>query len=69
MDYFNYCRSLDFEEKPKYNFIRCLFKRVFKRFQFKFDYVFDWNIKKDKVKFFNKKSKVYTNLKIKGRRI
>lgn len=47
IDYFNYARSLDFEEKPNYHYIRGLFKRVFKRFQFKFDYIFDWCIKKD----------------------
>lgn len=42
--YFDYVRSLQFQEIPKYDYLRGLFKKVFHRFQYKMDYIFDWTI-------------------------
>lgn len=46
--YMDYCRNLGFEEKPDYNYLRKLFKDLFKQYQYEFDYVFDWNLPIDK---------------------
>ncbi|KAE8715391.1 Casein kinase I isoform delta [Hibiscus syriacus] len=44
--YFHYCRSLRFDDKPDYSYLRCLFRELFIREGFQFDYVFDWTILK-----------------------
>jgi len=44
--YLNYCRSLRFEEKPDYSYLRQLFRNLFHIQGFTYDYVFDWNIVK-----------------------
>lgn len=44
--YLNYCRSLRFEEKPDYPYLRHLFRNLFHRQRFTYDYVFDWNMLK-----------------------
>ena len=41
--YINYCRSLRFEEKPDYAYLRQLIRNLFHRQGFSYDYVFDWN--------------------------
>jgi len=40
--YLNYCRTLTFDQKPEYNGLRVLFRKVFFRKGFTVDYVFDW---------------------------
>jgi hypothetical protein len=40
--YINYVRSLRFEEKPDYTYLRALFRRLFTSRGFKYDNVFDW---------------------------
>lgn len=40
--YCNYCRSLKFEDKPDYSHLRSLFKELFKREGYDYDYKFDW---------------------------
>jgi hypothetical protein len=52
VDYMAYCRELKFEEKPNYNNLRRIFKDLFNRMGYEFDYVYDWNLlgKSDKVK-------------------
>jgi len=42
----NYCRSLRFDEKPDYPYLRHLFRNLFHRQRFTYDYVFDWNMLK-----------------------
>jgi len=37
-----YCRSLKFEEKPDYVWIRRLFKDLFYRFEYVWNTVFEW---------------------------
>ncbi|KAI3691153.1 hypothetical protein L2E82_49372 [Cichorium intybus] len=44
--YFHYCRSLTFEQRPDYGFLKRLFRDLFTREGFDFDYVFDWTILK-----------------------
>ncbi|XP_074563486.1 casein kinase 1-like protein 2 [Curcuma longa] len=44
--YFRYCRSLRFEEKPEYAYLKRLFRDLFIREGFQFDYVFDWTVLK-----------------------
>ena len=44
--YLNYCRSLRFEEKPDYSYLRQLVRNLFHRQGFSYDYVFDWNAMK-----------------------
>uniref|UniRef100_A0A183CP11 non-specific serine/threonine protein kinase n=1 Tax=Globodera pallida TaxID=36090 RepID=A0A183CP11_GLOPA len=41
--YLTYCKGLAFEEEPDYDFLRQLFKQLFVRQGFTYDYVFDWN--------------------------
>jgi len=45
--YQNYVRSLRFEEKPDYAYLRQLIRNLFHRQGFSYDYVFDWNTKKN----------------------
>ncbi|KAL2480119.1 casein kinase 1-like protein 2 [Abeliophyllum distichum] len=44
--YFHYCRSLRFEDKPDYAYLKRIFRDVFIREGFQFDYIFDWTILK-----------------------
>lgn len=42
--YFNYIRSLKFDETPSYSYLRKIFRNLFVREGFDYDYVFDWTI-------------------------
>jgi hypothetical protein len=42
--YMDYCRDLKFEEKPDYNYLRRLFKDLFNRCGYEYDYIYDWNL-------------------------
>ncbi|KAK9463336.1 kinase-like domain-containing protein [Lipomyces oligophaga] len=42
--YLNYTRSLRFDDKPDYIYLRKLFRDLFIRQSFHYDYVFDWTI-------------------------
>lgn len=44
--YLNYSRSLRFDDKPDYSYLRKLFRDLFVREGFAYDYVFDWTIYK-----------------------
>ena len=41
--YLNFCRSLKFEDKPDYAYLRQLFRSLFHKLGYTYDYVFDWN--------------------------
>jgi hypothetical protein len=45
--YCTYCRTLKFEDKPDYTYLRSLFKNLFKSLGYEVDYNFDWIQKKD----------------------
>ena len=40
--YMNYCRSLRFEDKPDYGYLRKMFKELFVRENYEWDFVYDW---------------------------
>lgn len=42
--YLNYCRSLRFDDKPDYSYLRKLFRDLFVREGFQYDYIFDWSV-------------------------
>ena len=42
--YLNYCRSLRFEDRPDYAYLRRLLKELFFRESYKYDFIFDWTI-------------------------
>ncbi|CDS11805.1 Putative CK1/CK1/CK1-D protein kinase [Lichtheimia ramosa] len=44
--YLNYVRSLRFDDKPDYSYLRKLFRDLFVREGYQYDYVFDWTIRK-----------------------
>jgi hypothetical protein len=44
--YINYTRSLHFDDKPDYKYLRRLFRRLFISKGFKYDNVFDWTEKR-----------------------
>jgi len=46
--YLNYCRSLHFEDKPDYAYLRKLFRDLFLREGYKYDAMFDWTVLKTK---------------------
>ena len=47
--FLNYTRTLRFDDKPDYVYLRKLFRDLFVREMFQYDYVFDWTILKYQV--------------------
>ena len=45
VSYINYTKSLRFEDRPDYGHLRRLFKELFMREKYEYDYVFDWSLK------------------------
>jgi hypothetical protein len=45
-----YCRGLKFEEKPDYNHLRRMFKDLFNRMGYEYDYNYDWTLLEKKVR-------------------
>ena len=44
--YLNFTRSLRFDDKPDYSYLRKIFRDLFVREGFQYDYVFDWTVYK-----------------------
>ena len=44
--YMTYCRNLGFEETPNYAYLRRLFRDLYNKCQFEFDFIYDWTIQK-----------------------
>lgn len=42
VSYLEYCRSLQFCDTPDYNYLRKLFRDLFARLEYKWDYLYDW---------------------------
>ena len=42
--YINYCKSLKFEDRPDYVYLKRLLKELFVREGFDYDYIFDWEL-------------------------
>jgi serine/threonine protein kinase len=49
LTYLNYCRALRFDDKPDYNYLRRLFRSLFRKNGFRFDYVYDWTTKEQQL--------------------
>ena len=41
-NYISYCKALGFEDQPDYLYVRRLFKDLFVRLGYEYDYIFDW---------------------------
>jgi hypothetical protein len=59
--YLNYTRTLRFDDKPDYTYLRKLFRDLFVREMFHYDYVFDWTILKYQVFRINQSKKIRVN--------
>ncbi|KAH8293963.1 hypothetical protein KR054_007021 [Drosophila jambulina] len=46
VNYLNFCRQMHFDQRPDYCHLRKLFRNLFHRLGFTYDYVFDWNLLK-----------------------
>ncbi|CAH8541706.1 unnamed protein product [Schistosoma turkestanicum] len=44
--YLNYCRGMRFDNEPNYSYLRNLFRGLFQREGFTYDFIFDWNLLK-----------------------
>ena len=44
--YLSYCRSLRFDDKPDYSYLRQLFRSHFLKQGYSYDFIFDWNLMK-----------------------
>ena len=42
--YLNYCRSLKFDDKPDYLFLRRMFRELLEKTNQRFDYQYDWTL-------------------------
>jgi hypothetical protein len=38
----NYCKTLKFEDKPDYSYLRRMFRDLFERIGFELDFQYDW---------------------------
>jgi len=45
--FLNYTRALGFDERPDYAYLRKLFRDLFFRKGYQYDYIFDWSIRHD----------------------
>lgn len=48
--YMQYCRTLNFEDKPDYKYIKNLFSSLFKNLGYEYDYKYDWTLIEPKEK-------------------
>jgi casein kinase 1 len=46
VNYFQYCRALRFDDKPDFSYLRKMFRELFTKEGYQWDYVFDWTILK-----------------------
>lgn len=44
--YMSYCRNLGFDETPKYDYLRRLFKELYNKCCFQHDFIYDWTIQR-----------------------
>ena len=56
INYFQYCRGLQFEDKPDYNYIRTLLKSIFDKFSYEYDFMYDWYLLKKQNELFEDKN-------------
>ena len=46
--YLNYCKSIRFEDKPDYSYLKRIFKELFFKLGYQYDFLFDWNLLKNR---------------------
>ena len=61
--YLVYCKNIRFDEKPDYVYLKNLFKDLFQKSNFEFDYLYDWNILAQEKKKENKDGTEITDAK------
>ncbi|KAG8731426.1 serine/threonine protein kinase [Ceratobasidium sp. 414] len=44
--FLNYCRALRFDDKPDYSYLRKLFRDLFVREGYQYNYLFDWSVQR-----------------------
>lgn len=60
--YLNYCRTLKFEDKPDYSYLRKMFKELFIREGFELDYMYDWTLPNpDGLSYYNERIQIQIN--------
>ena len=64
-EYIRYTRNLGFEQEPDYNYLKKLIYNVMEKYEYNFDYLYDWGIKKNKNKNnLNLNTKIVKNNKV-----
>ena len=67
INYFQYCRGLQFEDKPDYNYIRTLLKSIFDKFSYEYDFMYDWYLLKKQNELFEEKNQLKEKLSQEGK--
>lgn len=53
IEYFEYCKKLEFKEKPDYDYLKGIFQRIANDYSINlFDHVYDWSIRAVTIKHF-----------------
>ena len=50
-EYIRYTRNLSFEQEPNYDYLKGLIYIVMNKYEYHFDFLFDWGIRKNKIKY------------------
>ena len=50
MEYIEYTKNMEFEQEPDYDYLRGLFRQVMNEREYKFDYMYDWCLPREKRK-------------------
>jgi casein kinase 1 len=59
--YLNYCRTLRFEDKPDYGYLRKMFKELFLREGYESDFMYDWTLPQNNFTFDNERIAININ--------
>ena len=43
VEYIDYCKDLEYGQKPDYTMLKNIFLRILRKIKEKFDYIYDWN--------------------------
>ena len=62
-EYVRYTRNLGFEQEPDYDYLKKLIYNVMNKYEYNFDFLFDWGIKKGKIKYEKPKVESFVNNK------
>ena len=62
-EYVRYTRNLGFEQEPDYDYLKKLIYNVMNKYEYNFDFLFDWGLKKGRIKSNKTKSEHFINNK------